>query len=186
MFQKGSDHVYHVYPFFCPLRGHLRPLPWLHAVEDVWGEHLRKNNNNQNTTIIIKTDWIPIKPIWKIYGIQYTNHFREEFPKISQRLFLLNFPFKFRTRISTQLFESTTHRGQIGRVHLVPSHPFTPLVLLIFAVRRHHVEEVQKCPKSLAVRRWQQLDEMLKCLLLKSPVPDLCWERADYFQCARR
>lgn len=88
-------------------------------------------------------------------------------------------------RISTQSFESTViHRGQVGRVHLVPRHPFTPLVLLIFAVRRHHVEEVQKCPKSLAVRRWQQLDEMLKCLLLKSPVPDLCWE--DHFQCSRR
>lgn len=94
--------------------------------------------------------------------------------------------FKKLTKLFHLKHFNVTHRGQVGRVHLVPRHPFTPLVLLIFAVRRHHVEKVQKCPKSLAVRRWQQLDEMLKCLLLKSPVPDLCWEREDRFQCAGR
>ena len=70
-----------------------------------------------------------------------------------------------------------THRGQVDRVHLVARYPIPCLVLLILAVRRHHAEKVQKCPECLAVWRRQQLNEMLKCLLLKSPVPDLCGVR---------
>lgn len=66
---------------------------------------------------------------------------------------------------------------QVGGVHFISRYPLATLVLLILAVRGHHAEEVQKCPERLAVRRGQKLYEMLKCFLLKPPVPDLCAKR---------